>query len=139
MVFAISVAVAVGIVLADADRRDDTLAFAHVDDANAARRPARDADAVDRTADQGAAVGHQHDLVAAAHREGRDDLSAVGQAHELDAFAAAAGDAVLVGRGPLAEPGRGDREHELLLGPELLEALGRQRRRRRSRLLAARL
>src|SRR5689334_20704059 len=99
MVFAISVAV--GVVLADADGRDHALALADVDDAHAARCAARDANSVDRTADQGAAVRDQHDLVALAHREGRDYLAAIGQAHQLDAFAAAAGHAVLVGRSAL--------------------------------------
>src|SRR5688500_19054140 len=99
MVFAISVAVAVavavGIVLADADCRDDAFAFADVDDAHAARRPAHDADSVDWTADQGASVGHQHDLIARADGESRHDLATIGQAHEFDTFAAAPRDAVL--------------------------------------------
>src|SRR5205814_3941336 len=143
--FAISVAVAaaVRVVLADADRRDHALALADIDDAHAARRSSRDANSVDRTTDQRAAVGDQHDLVALAHRESRDDLAAVGQAHQLDALAAAAGHAILVGRGPLAEAGRGRGKHELLSGLQLLEALlgqsrlWRRRRRGRGRLLAA--
>src|SRR5260221_6908836 len=99
MVFAISVAVAVaGVVLADADRRNDALAFAHIDDAHAARGTTRDANAVDRTADQGAAVSNKHDLVTLEHRERRHDLSAFGEVHQFHALAAAAGHPVLVGR-----------------------------------------
>src|SRR5260370_33107008 len=84
MVFAISVAVAIAIavavavavariVLADADRRHDALTFADIDDAHAARGTAGDTDAVDRTADQRAAVGDQHDLIALQHGERRPD------------------------------------------------------------------
>src|ERR1700760_2877250 len=95
----LTIAVAVRVILADADRRYNALALTDIDDAYAARRPSRDADSVDRTADQRSAVGDQHQLVALAHRKCRDDLAAIGHAHQLDAFAAAAGDAVLVGRG----------------------------------------
>src|SRR5262249_12277011 len=116
------------IVLADAHRRDHALALADIDDAHAAGGATGDANSVHRTADQRAAIGHQHDLVAVAHRESRHDLAASRQAHELDAFAAAAGHPVLIGRGALAEARRGDREHELFLALQLLEAFGRQRR-----------
>ena len=67
---------------------------------------------------------------------GRHDLSAPGQAHQLHALAAAAGHPVLVGRGALAEARRGDGEHELLLGLEVVEAILRQGC--RNRLLVAR-
>src|SRR5258707_370527 len=129
MVFAVGVTIAVSvrIVLADADRRHHALALADTDDAHAPRAPSRNADSVDRTADQGATVGDQHDLVAVADRKRRDDFAASGQTHELDAFAAAAGDPVFVGRCALAEAGRGDGEDELLLGFQLLEALARER------------
>src|SRR5689334_21548141 len=110
MVFAIAVTVAIGVVLADPDRRDHALAFADVDDAHAARCPACDADSVDRTADQRATIGYQHDLVARTHREGGNHLPAVGQAHQLDALAAATGDPILVGRAALSEAGRGGGE-----------------------------
>src|SRR5687768_3792767 len=101
MVFAIAVAVAAGVILADADRGDHALAFAHVDDAHAARGTSRDANSVHRTADQGAAVRHQHDLVAVGDTDRGDDPAAVRQPHQLDALAAASGDPVLVGRGAL--------------------------------------
>src|SRR5471032_693494 len=104
MVFAISACAAVGtpvavrlVVLADADRGDNALALADIDDAHAARTTPRNTNAVDRTADQRAGVGDQHDLLALLDRECRNDLSALGEIHQLDAFAAAAGDAVLVG------------------------------------------
>src|SRR3954468_1403066 len=129
MVFTISVAVAVRVVLADADRRNHALAFADIDDAHAARAASRDADSVDRTADQGTAVGDHHDLVALAYRKGRDDLAALGQAHQLDALSAAAGHAIFVGRGALAEAGRGGGQHELLARLQLFEALFGQCRR----------
>src|SRR5262245_20281345 len=74
-----------------------------------------DADAVHRAADQLAAVGHQHDLVALLDRERGDDAAvALGHVHRDDAFAAAAGGAVLVGRAALAEAVLRDGEHELL-------------------------
>src|SRR5712671_1587795 len=104
MVFAIAVAVAVaGIVLANADRRYDALALTDVDDAHAPRRATGDADAVDGTADQRAAIGDQHDLVALQHRERRHDLTALAEVHQLDALAAASGHPILVGGGALAE------------------------------------
>ena len=52
--------------------RDHALAFGGVEDDHALGRAAGDADAVDRAADQLAAVGHQHDLVALLDREGGD-------------------------------------------------------------------
>src|SRR6266545_249369 len=106
MAVAVAIAVAVfgaGIVLADAHCRHHALALAHVDDAYAAGGATRNANAIHRTADQRAAVGHQHDLVVAQHGEGRHDLAAPGQTHQLDALAAAAGHPVLVSRGALAE------------------------------------
>src|SRR5713226_86907 len=97
---AVSIAVSVAsIVLADAHGGDHALALAHIDDAHAARGASRDANSVHRTADQRATIGHQHDLVAVLHREGRHDLAAPGHVHQLDALAAAAGHSILVGRG----------------------------------------
>src|SRR4051794_6527688 len=109
MALAIAVAVS-GIVLANAHRRYHALAIAHVDDAHTARGPPRNANSVDRTADQGAAVGHQHDLVAVEYRESRHDLAALGQVHQLHALAAATGHPILVSRRALAEARRGDGE-----------------------------
>src|SRR5471032_2119267 len=123
MAFAIAVAGGL-VVFADSDGGNDALAFAYTDDANAARGAPRNADTVDRTADQRAAVGHQHDLVVLQHREGRHDLTALGEVHQLDALAAAAGDPVLVGRGALAETRRSHGQHELFLVPQRGEALG---------------
>ena len=70
-------------------------------------------------------VGHQHDLVGLLDRERGDQLADLRLEHELaalllpdvhgdDAFAAAAGDAVLVGRGALAVAALRQRQHELL-------------------------
>ena len=54
-----------------------------------------DADARDRHADELAAVGHQHDLVAVLHRERSDERAVAGvDRHGDDAFAAAPGDAI---------------------------------------------
>src|SRR5262245_58402363 len=132
MALAVAVAIAVAvlgtaIVLADAHRRHHALALADIDDAYAAGGASRNANSIHRTADQGAAVGHQHDLVVAEHGERRHDGAAPRHAHQLDALAAAAGHPILVGRGALAEARRGDGEHELLLALQLAEALVRQR------------
>src|SRR5437879_4579630 len=107
MVFTISVAVA-RIVLANANRRHDAFALTDIDDAHTAGGAAGDADAIDRAADQRAAVGDQHDLVALQHREGGHDLATPclagsPEAHQLHALAAASGHPVLVSRGALAE------------------------------------
>src|SRR5476651_815905 len=125
MVFTISACTAIGtavaavatslVILADADRGDHALALADIDDAYAARAASRDANAVDRAADQGAGVGDQHDLLALLDREGGHALPALGEIHQLDTFAAAAGDTVLVSRRALAEARRGHGEHELFL------------------------
>src|SRR6267154_214310 len=96
---AVSIAVAVSvasIVLADAHGGDHALALAHIDDAHAARGASRDANSVHRTADQRTTIGHQHDLVAVLHREGRHDLAASRHVHQLDALAAAAGHSIFV-------------------------------------------
>src|SRR5215468_10957308 len=99
-----SVAIAGGcIVLADAHGGHHALPFADIDDAHAAGGTARDANSVHWATDQCAAVGHQHDLIAVEYRECRHHLAAAGEAHQLDALAAAAGDPILVGRGALAE------------------------------------
>ena len=66
-------------------------------------------------ADQLAAVGDQHDLVALLDREGgHQPAVALVDDHGDDAFAAAAGDAVVVGRGALAEAALGHGQHVLL-------------------------
>src|SRR6185295_13940749 len=110
--------------LAQALHRDDALALGGVEHDHALRGAAGDADAVDRAADQLAAVGHQHDLVALLDRERGDDAAvALGHVHRDDAFAATAGRAVLVGRGALAEAVLRDGEHELLGRRELGVAL----------------
>src|SRR5690349_23225927 len=84
--------------------RDHALALGGVEHDHALGRAPRDADAVDRAADELAAVGHQHDLVGLLDRERRDDAAVARRdAHGDDAFAAAASGAVLVGRGALAE------------------------------------
>src|ERR1044072_5027074 len=98
MAFAVAIAVAVfgaGIVLADAHSGHHALALAHVDDAYAARAASGNANSIHRTADQRAAVGHQDDLVVVQHGEARAPPPAPGEAHQLDALAAAAGHPVL--------------------------------------------
>src|SRR5216684_8088383 len=100
---------------ADALDRDDALALGGVEHDHPLRRAAGDADAVDRAADELALVGDEHDLVGVLDREGADDLAVLlADRHRDDAFAAAAGDAVLVGRGALAVAVFGQREDELL-------------------------
>src|SRR5499427_4593330 len=77
--------------------RDHALALGGVEHDDALGGAAGDADAVDRAADQLAAVGDQHDLVALLDRERGDDAAvAPGHVHGHDAFAAATGGAVLV-------------------------------------------
>src|SRR6185436_7106735 len=134
MVFAIAVAGA-DVVLADANRRHYALTLAYIDDAHAARGATGDADSFYRTADQGSAIGHQHDLIACPHRERGHDLAALGQAHQFHTLAAAAGHPIFVGRTALAESRRCDREDEFLPGLQLAEALRQERGCSRRRLL----
>ena len=78
-------------------------------------------------ADQLAAIGDQHDLVALLDREGRHQPAvAVVDRHGADALAAAAGDAEFVGRGALAVAVLRQREDELLVRAEIDIALLRQ-------------
>src|SRR5260221_367509 len=88
---------------ADALDRHHPFALGGVEHDHALRRAAGDADAVDRAADELALVGDEHDLIRVLDREGADDLAVLlADRHRNDAFAAAAGDAVLEGRGALA-------------------------------------
>src|SRR5579871_984885 len=104
--------------------RSDTLALGGVEHDDALGGAAGDADAVDRTADQLAAIGDQHDLVAVLDRKRRDDAAVfLGDRHGDDAFAAAIGGAVFIGRRPLAKTFFRDRQHELLGGGQLDVAL----------------
>src|SRR5215510_14247638 len=125
---AIAVTVFAAIVLADSHGRHHPLTLADIDDAYAAGGAARNANSIHRTADQRAAVGHQHDLIVVEHRERRHDSSTFGEAHQLHALTAAAGYTIFVGRGALAEARRGHGEHELLLALQLPESVLRQRR-----------
>ena len=77
--------------------RHDALVFGGVEHDHALRAAAGDTDAVDRAADELAAVGDKHDLVALLDGEGRDER-AVARIHRHgdDAFAAASGGAVFV-------------------------------------------
>jgi hypothetical protein len=82
---------------------------------------------IDRDADQLPAVGHQHELVGAGHRERGDDRTVALGSHDVgQALAAAIGQTVLVGRGALAEAVRGDRQDQLLGRLELRQPLRRQ-------------
>src|SRR5580692_4517468 len=84
--------------LAQPLHRRHLLALAGREHDDALRRTAGDADAVHRAADQLAAVGDQHDLVAFLDRERRHQAAVLfGDRHGDDTFAAAAGGAVLVG------------------------------------------
>src|SRR6476660_1844642 len=105
----------VAALFAQALERHDLLVLGGIEHDHALRRAPGDADAGDRRADQLAAVGDQHDLVGLFHREGADDLAGLlGECHGDDAFAAAAGGAVLVGRRALAEAALRHRQYELL-------------------------
>src|SRR5215470_10841064 len=107
---------------ADALDRDHAFGFGGVEHDHALGRAPGDADALDAGADELAAVGDQHDLVAVLDRERGDQLAgllpdgavALAHVHGDDAFAAAAGDPVLVGRGTLAVAALGNGQHELL-------------------------
>src|SRR5580658_6283361 len=113
---AIAVAVAVLGFLADVFDRDHMLVLGGVEHDHALGRTAGDPDALYRATDQLALVGHQHDLIGLFHREGGDQLAvAVIDRHRDDAFAAAAGGAVLEGRGALAVAVDGHRQHHLFL------------------------
>src|SRR6185369_26480 len=119
--------------------RHHVFVFSRIEHDDALRRAAGDADVLDRAADQLALVGDQHDLIAVLHGERRHQLAvAVVDAHRDDAFAAAAGGAVLVGRGALAVAVDGDRQYDLLLRRHLDIALGRKLDRGR-RLLGFRI
>src|ERR1700726_608221 len=107
-------AVLLGLFRQPLDRRH-LLALAGREHDDALRRAAGDADAVDRAADQLAAVGDQHDLVGFLDRERRHQAPVLfGDRHGDDAFAAAAGGAVLVRRRALAEAFFRNGEHKLL-------------------------
>src|SRR6266511_6466334 len=97
--------------LADALDRHHLLVFGRVEHDHALRRSSGDADALDAGADELAAIGHQHELVLVLDRERCDQAAGLaGHRHGDDAFATAAGGAVLVGRAALAEAALGDRE-----------------------------
>src|SRR5262249_7497912 len=108
--------------LADALDRHYALVVRGVEHDHPLRRAAGDADALDAGADQLAAIGDQHQLVAVLDRERGDQLAglladravALAHVHRHDAFAAAAGDPVLKGGRALAVAALRDGEHELL-------------------------
>ena len=106
----------------------DALAGIESEQRHAHGGAAGDAHLVGRQADQAAGVGHQHDVIALAYREARGNGSA-GARRERDvgdALAAAAGDAILVGAGALAETGVGDGEEEFFGLFQFADALRRQ-------------
>src|SRR5262245_28993947 len=108
--------------LADALDRHHALVVGRVEHDHALGRAPGDTDAFDAGADELSAVGDQHQLVAVLDRERGDQLAGLlpdcavtlAHVHRHDAFAAAAGDPIFVGRGPLAVSALRDREHELL-------------------------
>ena len=94
--------------------------------------------AIDRAADQLAAIGDEHDLVAILDRHGRDELAiSLIDGHRDNAFAAASGDPVFVGRRPLAIAIRGDGQDDLLGGRHFRVTVGAEIR-RGGRFLASR-
>ena len=97
------------------DHREDAGHVFAGDDAeqrHAHRLPPGDAHLVGRHPDQPSGVGHQHHVIAGTHREGRNHRGAITrrQGDVGNPLPAAAGDAVLVGRRPLAEAQVGDGE-----------------------------
>src|SRR5262245_55926987 len=122
---AVPVAIAGGLI-AEARDGDDALAPLHLEQGHALGLAAGDADVVHRAADELAAVGHQHDLIAVGDGERRHHLAvALGDVHVGDALPAAAGNAILIGRTALAIAAGGDGEDELLLALQLGVALRR--------------
>src|SRR3978361_1181657 len=110
---------------ADALDRHHFLVVGGVEHDHALGRAPGDADAVHRAADQLAAVGYQHELVGLLDRERGHQpadlrldrlltLLAFPDRHRAKTFAAAVGDAVLVGRRALTEASLGHRQDELL-------------------------
>src|SRR5262247_660228 len=108
--------------LADALDRHHPLALRGIEHDHTLGRAPGDADAFDARADELTAVGDQHELVPVLDRERRDQLAGflpdravtLAHIHGDNAFSAATGDAVFVGRRALAVAALGDREHELL-------------------------
>src|SRR5262249_2092229 len=93
----LAVAIAIG-VLGYALYGADPLALLGLEDAYALRVARGDANVVDRATDQLAGVGDEHDLVAVLDWEGgHQPAIALVDDHGGDAFAAAAGDAVIEG------------------------------------------
>src|ERR1700759_4566165 len=83
--------------------RDDALALRDLEEHDPLSLASGDADIMDRAADQLPAIGHQHDLVLVLNGEGSDHIAiALGALDIRDALPAAAGDAVVIGRGALA-------------------------------------
>src|SRR6202043_1060403 len=110
-----AVTVAVLGVLADVLDRDHVLVLGGVEHDDALGRAAGDPDALDRTADQLALVGHQHDLVTVLDRERRHQLAvAAVDRHRDDALAATPRGPVLERRRALAIAVLADGQHELL-------------------------
>src|SRR5450631_2419328 len=117
--------------LAEPLHRHHALFVGGVEHDHAAGLAALDADLGDAAADQLAAVGDQHELALLLHRERADQAADLGAqrsvalavVHGDDAFAAAAGGAVLERRGTLAVAALRDGEHELLGGGEVDVAL----------------
>ncbi len=123
---ALAIAVLAGFFFADAFDTDDLFALSRIEDDDALRAATGDADAFDRTADQLAAIGHQHDSIAIFDRHGGDERAVTrSDRHGDNAFAAAPGDAIFVRGGALAIAIGGDGQNNLLLGRHFGIALGR--------------
>src|SRR5581483_6320211 len=109
----------------DALDRNDLLVFGGIEHDHALRRATGDTDPAHLGANELAGVGDKHDLVGFLDREGRDEpadllldlfraLLSFPDIHRDDAFAAAAGDPVLVGRGALAVAALRNGQNKLL-------------------------
>src|SRR5262245_6277145 len=68
----IPVSILLALRLGDALHRNDLFVLSGIEDGYALGRPAGHANSVDRNADDLSAVGHQHDLILVADREGCD-------------------------------------------------------------------
>src|SRR5450756_2388722 len=102
---------------ADVLDRHHMLVLGGIEHDDALGRTAGSPDTFDRTADQLALVGHQHDLVAILDRERRHQLAvAVIHRHRDDALAAASGGPVLDRGRALAIAVFADGQHELFVG-----------------------
>src|ERR1043166_5135425 len=114
--------------LRETGHRDDPLFLVDPEDHDPGAAAPRDADIVDRNTDDGASIGHQHDLVVVADREDCDDrVPAAAPIHIIGALPAPSGDAVIIGRAADAKALPGDAQHKFLARRQVEELLLGQR------------